>query len=198
MNPEQIAHILSKLEFNVEITEGESSVDIMMNHATQEDVDAFEWPQRFESLMITSGHVDRVEVPKDCGVERMYLDGLALRSVYVPDSVVKVALCDNKLRHLELPSTIEIVEANNNLLRDISFRGGNPTHLCSLELDSNLLTSFEWEAPDTLEFATFARNEHMYFMSKSMLEAAVNCAYCCKVHPLFGCPCFHGSPNVCQ
>jgi hypothetical protein len=122
--------------------------DLTITHATQEDLENYEWPKNINSICISHSWIDHINIPE--GVET-FTCSKSLRTITIPDSLKNLYLEDTMVFSLDLPITIRRVWAPNNYIRHITFRGTNkPTHLEVLNLESNLLKSVDIYPPPTL------------------------------------------------
>ena len=116
----------------------EGGVLTLLN-ATPETWAAFclEFPFGIHTLRIAGEFLDELIVPS--GIVNVICSNIGLRRLIVPDSVRRLECSNNFLRVLDLPHSIEVLMASKNCLRELTFRGGDPLSLFSLELiDSRL------------------------------------------------------------
>lgn len=127
---------------------GEEGSDyVSLHHATPERLAAYQWPPGVKTISIYSDYLDRLVVPD--GVETALLGCIGLRELVLPDSVEHLNVERNFLTRLELPRGIERVLARDNLLEEVTFRGGgDPTALVEMDLRANRLRRLRFEVPE--------------------------------------------------
>jgi hypothetical protein len=126
----------------------EDAGSICITHATQKDIDAFQWPTNIKSIFISYSWIDHIDIPD--GVET-FTCVKCLKSIIIPDSLRNLYLEETMVYQLDLPIDIKRVWAPRNYLRHITFRGTNkPSQLEVLNLKSNLLESLDIHPPSTL------------------------------------------------
>jgi hypothetical protein len=132
---------------NIEYSPSAKSVNI--THATQDDLNAYKWPDEgVKSICVSYSMIDNFVIPE--GVET-FSCVKCLKTVVLPDSLKYLYLEDTMVHSLDLPLEIERVWVPHNYIREVTFRGGNqPLKLECLNLKSNLLEKLDIEPPDTL------------------------------------------------
>ena len=141
----------------------EETKTVIIDCATQADIDSFEYPEGVEDVSIYGDHIDSVVIPD--GVKYVTLCRMGLKRVTLPDSVLFFYCNNNLLKNIELPKDVEIVELKRNLLESVTFRGGSPARIGILKLSDNLrLRKLDFDPPDTLEVLKLKRCYGLEYM----------------------------------
>lgn len=144
---------------------------LFVYHATQSDMDAYEWPNDVKEIIIYGDEIYNLCVPD--GVETVTCGHIPLKSLYLPDSVTRV-YCDNCcLKNLDLPAGIKKVMANQNWLKRVTFRG-QPYQLEELHLRENRLISIDFVPPESLHNVDFGLNRHRPIKMPPALARHIN------------------------
>ena len=136
-------------------------------NATSEALKEFVYPPYVETLLILSGYMSHFEIPH--GIKTVQIIRVGLRTITVPDSVVRLQCDDNFVRRLDLPHTIEYVEAPDNQIYEITFRGGAPTNLCELNVQNNCLMSLDFPPPSSLYHLDVYKNYYLRNMTPELM-----------------------------
>lgn len=139
-------------------------------YATQEDMDAFEYPANVLNVNFTGDYMEHLKVPE--GVQSLMCANLGLKTLEVPDSMIQLYCMNNRLRVLELPRDIEIVDAQFNILHDVEFREP-PTSLLKINLKENRISSIDFPVPPSLYFVNIKKNIYLNYISPA-IEAVIN------------------------
>lgn len=128
---------------------------VFIQHASQADIDAYEWPANLEEIILYGDNVYELRVPD--GVETVTCSGVPLHTLHLPDSVT-LLYCENCcLKTLELPAGIIKVITSHNWLKSVTFRD-KPYQLQELLLKDNRLSTLDFDPPSSLFHVDFRHN----------------------------------------
>ena len=113
---------------------------VTIRGATQQDIDELDVSKftntEITTLNIKGDYIQSFSIPE--GIEVFGGRGLGLRELNVPDSLEYLYCSDNFLTHLELGKNIVCLEANNNKLEALRFRGTD--QLWNIRVENNRLS----------------------------------------------------------
>jgi hypothetical protein len=153
--------------FNVDFCE--ESGTLVLQCATQADIDAYMWPKGALNVILAGDQVNHLVLPE--GVETVYCNNQGLCSLTLPDSCIIVRAENNRLTELELPAGVQWVTAQNNKIVELRFRGGaQPTALSQLDLENNRLARVDFVPPPMLDEIKLRGNSFLSYVSPQLMR----------------------------
>jgi hypothetical protein len=134
----------------------EESKCLYVSYAKQEDIDNLKIPEDTEELCIYGDYFYKLKVPD--GIKSILCGNVGLVEVELPDSIENIYLERNKIEKLEIPPNAQVVKVNNNIIRTLTFRGGDPKYLEDLDLSFNRISKFNFIPPKCLKYVNIWRN----------------------------------------